>query len=112
MGAAIARRAAGPDAPARVRPCAAGERADGLRAGILDSPRGSAPRASGTEPAEPAGTQNRFARRPGADRHRDRGAVRAGTAEGAAPAAAGPALPGRAFIGLLARATHGEGDGR
>ncbi|MFF9674929.1 hypothetical protein ACF1GS_25025 [Streptomyces eurythermus] len=114
MDAVTARRAAERDAPVRVRLYVAGERADGRWAGILDTPRGSAPCARpvphrlnppvreigslGTP--EPLGTAT-------------------GALYGQAPRRArrplrpaGPAPLGRAFIGLLARATHGEGDGR
>lgn len=114
MAAVTARRAAGPVAPARVRPRVAGERADGLRAGMLDSPRGSAPRTRPVpnRPNPPVGNIGS----PG-------GPEPSGTATGAlygqAPPRArrplrpaGPAPLDRAFIGLLARATHGEGDGR
>ncbi|MFF7094943.1 hypothetical protein ACFY9A_21500 [Streptomyces rubradiris] len=114
MAAVTARRAAGPVAPARVRPRAAGERAHGLRAGMLDSPRGSAPRTRPVpnRPNPPVGNIGS----PG-------GPEPSGTATGAlygqAPPTArrplrpaGPAPLDRAFIGLLARATHGEGDGR
>lgn len=73
------------------------DRADDLWAGILGSLRGGAPRASRAEPSQPAGTADRFARRSGTDRHRHRVPVRAGPADGPAPAQArglGPAEPG------------------
>ncbi|MFF9022706.1 hypothetical protein [Streptomyces eurythermus] len=89
-------------------------RADGRRAGILDAPRGSAlyappvpdrlnppvrevgslgaPETLGTATGALYGQAPRMTRRP----------LRP----------AGPAPLDRAFIGLLARAPHGEGDGR
>ncbi|MGW1604042.1 hypothetical protein [Streptomyces eurythermus] len=110
MDAVTARRAAGPDVPARMRRYGAGERADGLGTGILDSPHGGAPRARPVlnRPNPPV---------------RKIGSLGApgpiGTATGALygqapghPRPAGQALLDRAFIGLLARAAHGEGDGR
>ncbi|MCE0446167.1 hypothetical protein LT493_19165 [Streptomyces tricolor] len=69
-------------------------------------------RASGAQPPQSAGAAHRFARRPGADRHRDRVAVRAGPADGPAPAAAGRLRAAQPGVHRAARMGDPRGEGR
>ncbi|WP_435847294.1 hypothetical protein [Streptomyces eurythermus] len=97
-----------------MRPHADGVRADGRRAGILDAPRGSAPY------ARPVPDRlNPLVRKIGSLGTPEPIGTATGALHGQAPPRArrplrpaGPAPLDRAFIGLLARAPHGEGDGR